>query len=334
MIWYNTHFKKKGDFPKWLLYITSSICFIIAFCAVYSSLEKTELVDKLIPAVTAPILFYLGLCGVLTILKGDGYVESIEKEDNYFILHNIFNKQIRFTAYDVLSVETSKFSIVDKLLTGFAKYIPGLDLILKDGSKYYITSDMENIDTLKEHLIGKNSDLVNNTKVIMIWNDTYFKQKDETPKWLLYAATCICFIMVYLIVKTELMDKLITGTIGVFFLIYLVFCNILKIFKGDGYVESIKKIEDRFILTNIFKTQIHFTASDVLLIETAKSSITDKLLIGFTKHAPGLDLILKDGNKYYITSYMEKIDTLKEHLLGKNAGMDSNQVRLQEVNYD
>lgn len=55
----------------------------------------------------------------------------------------------------MLSVESSKSSIAEKFFTGFAKHIPGLDLILKDGSKYYITSDMENIDTLKAHLLGK-----------------------------------------------------------------------------------------------------------------------------------------------------------------------------------
>lgn len=324
MIWYDTHLKQKTLSPKWFHYIGASLYFIMAYFAVYSSLEKIELMDKIIPAVGAPFLIYFGLCNALMIFKGDEYVASIEKEDNCFILTDIFKKRIHFTVSDVLSVEISKFSIREKLLTGFAKYVPGLDLILKDGSKYYISSDMENIDTLKEHLLGEDNNLASSKKVIMIWEDTHFKEKVEIPKWSLYVATCICFIMAYLIVKIELMDKLIPSTIAVLSLIYLVFCNILKILKGDGYVESIKKIEDQFILTNIFKTQINFTASDVLLIETAKSSITDKLLIGFTKHAPGVDLFLKDGNKYYITSYMENIETLKEHLLGKNADMDSN----------
>lgn len=325
MIWYDIHLKQKTLSPKWFHYIGASLYFVLAYCAIYSFLE-VPLVEKLIPGIGAIALFYLGLCNALMIFKGSEYVASIEKEDDCFILTDIFKKQIHFTVSDVLSVGISKFSIREKLLTGFAKYVPGLDLILKDGNKYYISSDMENIDTLQEYLLGKDSDLANSTKVIMIWEDTHFKQKVETPKWSLYAATCLCFIMAYLIVKTELMDKLIPGTIAVFFLIYLVACNILKILKGDRYVESIKKIEDRFILTNIFKTQINFTASDVLSVETAKSSITDKLLTGFTKYVAGVDLILKDGNKYYITSHMENIDTLKEHLLGKDAGMESNKL--------
>lgn len=316
MIWYDTHLNKKAGLPKGLLYITSSVCFIMAYCAIYSFLE-VPLVEKIIPGIAALFLFYLGLCNALMILTGDEYVEIIKKEDDCFTLINIFKKQIHFTVTDVLSVEISKFSIREKLLTGFAKYIPGLDLILKDGRKYYISSDMENIDTLKEHLQGIGSDLANSTEVIMIWDDSHFKQKEETPKWLLYVGTCICFIMACLIVKTELMDKLIAGTISVFFLIYLGFCNIFKILKGSGYVESIKKIENRFILTNIFKSHINFTVSDVLSVETAKSSLIDKLLIGFSKYVPGLNLILKDGSKFYITSYMEDIDTLKEYLLDK-----------------
>ncbi|ARH01207.1 hypothetical protein [Legionella micdadei] len=154
MIWNDTHLSRRPGVPKWLCYITTCISFIMAYCAIYSCIKEVELMQKIIPAVATPFFIYYGLCGALTILNGEMYVEKIEKEGDDFVLTNIFYKQISFTTSDVLSVAISKFSIMDKFLTGFAKHLPGLDLVLKDGSKYYITSDMEHIATLKQHLLG------------------------------------------------------------------------------------------------------------------------------------------------------------------------------------
>ncbi|KTD33557.1 hypothetical protein Lnau_2308 [Legionella nautarum] len=160
MIWNDTYLKQRADFPKWFYYISFSTNSILAWCAIYSFLEKTKWIDKIIPAVGSLFLIYFGLYCVLMILKGNEYVESIEKEGDCFTLTDIFKKEINFTASDVLSVKTSKFSIITKYLTGFAKYVPGLELILKDGVKYYISPNMENINTLKEHLLEKKNILL------------------------------------------------------------------------------------------------------------------------------------------------------------------------------
>lgn len=158
MIWNDIHMSKRPVVPKWICYISSSISLIMAYCSVYLSIVDVTIMDKIIPAVASPFFIYYGICGVLTILKGDEYVVSIEKKKDCFILTDIFCKQTSFTVSDVFSVKSSKSSIAEQFFTGFAKHIPGLNLILKDGSKYYITSDMENIDTLKEHLLGKISE--------------------------------------------------------------------------------------------------------------------------------------------------------------------------------
>ncbi|WP_347251828.1 hypothetical protein [Legionella sp.] len=130
----------------------------MTYCAIYSFMQKTELMEKILPGVGSFLFAFYGVCNVLMIWRGSEYVKIIEKEDDYFTLINVYNKQIKFTVSDILSAEVSKFSIVDKILTGFAKHLPGLELVLKDRSKYYITSDMENFDTLKEHLLGKLSE--------------------------------------------------------------------------------------------------------------------------------------------------------------------------------
>ena len=154
MIWYDTQFAKRAGLPKWCSYIGSCFLFTMAYFAAYSAIETIDFVEKTVPAIGALGFMYLGICHIFMIIKGSEYVEVIKKEKDYFILTNIYNKKIKFTVSDVLSVETSKFSIMDKFITGFAKYEPGLNLFLKDGSKYFITSDMENIDSLKEHLLG------------------------------------------------------------------------------------------------------------------------------------------------------------------------------------
>ena len=155
MIWNDAHLSKTSTTPKFIHYIASGVFFILSYLAINDVITNSNVIDKIISAVLFLIFTFYDLCNLFMILKGSKYVETIRKDGNCFILTNIFQKQISFIISDVLSIDASKFSIIDKFLTGFAKHIPGLDLVLKDGSKYYITSDMENIESLKEHLLGK-----------------------------------------------------------------------------------------------------------------------------------------------------------------------------------
>ncbi len=154
MIWKDTHLCSGFCLPKQLYYVTACNFFIIAYLAGSCVITSANIMDKIIGSIGTIFLVYYGLCNIFMIIKGSEYVEVIKKEKDCFILTNVYRKKIKFTVSDVLSVKTSKFSFIDKFLTGFAKYEPGLDLFLKDGSKYNIASDMENIDSLKEHLLG------------------------------------------------------------------------------------------------------------------------------------------------------------------------------------
>lgn len=156
MVWCDTYYSKGTCLPKWLYCITSLGGFVLSLLTIYSALETIGFMEKIIPAVGAIYFLYLTICNVFLILKGSQYVKIIKKEQDHFILTNIFKKHIHFTVSDILSLKaSSNFFIIDKFLTGFAKHISGLELILKDGSRYYITCYMENTDTLKEHLLGK-----------------------------------------------------------------------------------------------------------------------------------------------------------------------------------
>ncbi|CEG59847.1 hypothetical protein [Legionella micdadei] len=157
MIWKDTHLSKKPALPRPVYVVISPILFMMAYWGINDFVFNMSTRDGIISGIVSVFLIFYGLCNAFMILKGGEYVERIEKKEDCFILTNIFRKKINFMASDIKSVEVSRFSVIDKFLTGFAKHIPGLDLILKDGSKYYITSDMENIESLKEHLLEKES---------------------------------------------------------------------------------------------------------------------------------------------------------------------------------
>ncbi|KTC91781.1 hypothetical protein [Legionella drozanskii] len=155
MIWCDTHLSSRDCLPKPLYYFTACVLFWVSGLAGFGVVIGSDIQDKIIGSVVIVFLAYFGICNVFMILTGSRYVKSIKKEDSFFTLTNVFEKKTNFAVSDIFLVETSKFSIIDKFLTGFAKFAPGLDLILKDGSKFYITSYMEDIDTLKEYLLDK-----------------------------------------------------------------------------------------------------------------------------------------------------------------------------------
>ncbi|MBA3537893.1 MAG: hypothetical protein H0T84_15015 [Tatlockia sp.] len=158
MNWKDTHLNSKTCIPKSFYYMTFWVSpffvYYITHYMIINAKVNFNVVDIIIPSLCTLYLAFLGICNILMILKGSEYVKIIKKAEDYFEIINIYDEQINFNICDVQEIETVKYSIVNIFLSGFAKQLPGLKLLLKNGKKYRITSDMENIDTLKEHLLS------------------------------------------------------------------------------------------------------------------------------------------------------------------------------------
>ena len=155
MVWNDTYLSQRVCLPKWLYYITCSGALIMTYGAIYSVIQKTELIEKILPAIGSFLFAFYGLSNILLIWRGSEYIEKIKKEEDQFTIINIYNKQITFKLCDIYSVVPSKFSLINFFLSGFVDYRLGLALYLKDGHMYRITVGMEDIENLKRALTRK-----------------------------------------------------------------------------------------------------------------------------------------------------------------------------------
>lgn len=155
ILWNDILLNSRACLPKPLYYATSSICLVLAFLAAKCVITDFYITDKIFSFVAAVSLFYIGLCNVLMILKGGEYVKLIKKENENFLITNLYNEKTNFNVDDVKLVSAERFSLIHFFLVDFSKQRPGLDLTLKSGGQYHITGTMENIDSLKEYLMNE-----------------------------------------------------------------------------------------------------------------------------------------------------------------------------------
>ncbi|MBA2657780.1 MAG: hypothetical protein H0U70_12495 [Tatlockia sp.] len=158
MIWRDTRLCNK-DYPsKSLLNIT--VWFIpvlishMIFLLIVNARAENIIEDIILPSVVIFILTYLGMCHILLVFRGKEYVKLLEEKDIFEII-NIYNEQIYFSIDDVLELKVPEFSFVNLFLLGSGKQIYGLNIILKNGCKYRITTDMEAIESLKDYLLAR-----------------------------------------------------------------------------------------------------------------------------------------------------------------------------------
>ncbi|MBA3535148.1 MAG: hypothetical protein H0T84_00835 [Tatlockia sp.] len=155
MTWNDVCINKKICLSKFFYCEIACIALFIILIAIRSMIMHTNLENIIVAMVSILAFAYFGGCNIYIILNGSKFIKTIKQEDDYFELTNVFGKQRNFTFIEVIAVVPSRFTIMDKFFTDFPKQPLGLDLILKNGRKYRISSDMENIDTLKEHLLSK-----------------------------------------------------------------------------------------------------------------------------------------------------------------------------------
>jgi hypothetical protein len=154
MVWNDVYIIKNICLSKFFYCVIASIVFITILIAIRSMMIHTGLENTIIAIAGIVSCTYFSAYNLFIILKGGRYVKSIQKAGEQFVLVNIFNEEIVFKLSDVSSVKPSKYSRFETLLTDFGGKNPGFSLFLKNRRKYRITSDMENIDTLRDHLLG------------------------------------------------------------------------------------------------------------------------------------------------------------------------------------
>lgn len=154
MVWRDININKVFSHSKSFYCITFVIPLFMIYGAINSFIIHSTLEDKIMTFLVVLAFTYYGAYNLFIILKGGRYVKLIQKAGEQFVLVNIFNEEIVFKLSDVSSVKHSKYSRFETLLTDFGGKNPGFCLFLKNGRKYRITSDMENINTLREHLLG------------------------------------------------------------------------------------------------------------------------------------------------------------------------------------
>ena len=102
----------------------------------------------------AGYLAFLGLSSLLLVVKGNKYVRLVKQLGTTFIFWNIHHEEFMFAQEDVREVKLVKYSFMDQILIGLAKYKPGYHVYLSNGKKFFITAEMDNLETLTAALIG------------------------------------------------------------------------------------------------------------------------------------------------------------------------------------
>jgi len=155
MIWKDTKISDEFCIPKFSYFTVTCFVFFMTLWALIDVMTRTNLQDKIVIIIGSYFVGQYCLRNVFFMLMSGQYVKSIKQDRDHFILTTDYNKQFAFKLSDVLSVEDTKLSKLDKLWATMNDQESKLDLLFKNGSKYRITTDMENIDTLREYLLGK-----------------------------------------------------------------------------------------------------------------------------------------------------------------------------------
>lgn len=135
------------------------LCYLLYICGYLTVIKigKARVLDWLVPGLVFCYFAFLLLSSTLLVLKGGRYVKIVKQEGSTFFLCNIHRKEFVFGHVDVRAVELVKYSFMDQVMIGFAKYKPGYNLHLKNGKTFFITAEMESLDTLKAALLGKST---------------------------------------------------------------------------------------------------------------------------------------------------------------------------------
>ncbi|CDZ78025.1 hypothetical protein BN59_02322 [Legionella massiliensis] len=161
MVWNDSVMTNTYCPPKiYYIVITFMVC-IITFLAAQKVIMYSNVEDKLVVLVGVFLTIYFSVSNLFIIIKGDGFVKSIKQEGERFHLTNYFNKQVTFSPFEIESIKLVENSTMNKVFAFFIRKARGLDLILKNGHKYRITSDMEDFEGLKEHLLGMKVEDIN-----------------------------------------------------------------------------------------------------------------------------------------------------------------------------
>ncbi|MBA2711691.1 MAG: hypothetical protein H0U57_14020 [Tatlockia sp.] len=153
MIWYDINLKKIISIPNKYYLIGICTSFYLVYGAIKCFLIQSNLEDNIMAIIGGLSFIYFGFYCLFIFLRGSRYVKSIQKEERHFILINLFNIELIFEQADVYSVEPSKHSFLENFLTDFGGKNPGFLLLLKNKQKFRITSNMEDIDSLRECLV-------------------------------------------------------------------------------------------------------------------------------------------------------------------------------------
>lgn len=157
IFWNDTQLDGQACLPRRLYYLTSITCLVMACLVTNNVITDFYIKDKIIGLVEAIFLFYFGLCNILMILTGREYVKSVKKENENFLITNVYDEKISFGVAEIKLVSSARFSLTHFFLSGFSRRVSGLHLCLNNGCRYRISATMENIDSLRDCLLNMSS---------------------------------------------------------------------------------------------------------------------------------------------------------------------------------